>query len=126
MKTNALALPAIVALALVGPGSNPTAAAVDPAAKITIPGTVVSSDRDKLIVRTDDHGHRMPFDVGPATSLPDGLRKGAHVTVTYHPLGPTGQAADDVRIVERGASVRSQASFKVVTGPSDEIRVGAR
>jgi hypothetical protein len=126
MKTNTLALPAIVALALAGPGSKQTSAAVDPASRITIPGTVVSSDREKLIIRTDDHGHRMPFDVGPAASLPDGLRKGAHVTVTYHPLGPTGQAADDVRMVERGASARSEASFKVVTGPSDEIRVGAR
>jgi hypothetical protein len=126
MKRNALALPAIVALALAGLGPNPTAAAVDQTDKITIPGTVFSSERERLIIRTDDHGHRMSFDVGPATSLPDGLRKGAHVTVTYHPLGPTGQAADEVRVVERGAFVPSQAAFKVVTGSSGDIRVGAR
>lgn len=126
MKTHAFALPAIVALALAGLEPNQTAAAVDQASKITIPGTVVSSDRERLTIRTDDHGHRMSFDVGPATSLPDGLRRGAHVAVTYHPLGPTGQAADVVQVVERGAFVRSQASFKVVSGSSDDIRVGAR
>ena len=124
--TNTLALPAIVALALAGPGSKQTTAAVNEPGKITIPGTVVSSDREKLVIRTDDHGHRMVFEVGSPTSLPEGLRKGAHVAVTYHPLGPTGQAADEVRILERGASAPSQASFKVVTGPAGEIKVGAR
>jgi hypothetical protein len=69
----------------------------------------------------------MPFDVGPTTVLPDGLRKGAHVTVTYHPLGPTGQAADEIRVVAHGAFVPSQAAFKVVTGrTTDDTRVGAR
>ena len=67
----------------------------------------------------------MPFDVGPATSVPGTLRKGAHVSVTYHPLGPTGQAADEVQVIERAADARSQASFKVVTGPGD-TRVTAR
>ena len=125
MKMHALASPAIVALALAGPGSNRADAAVDQAHEITIPGTVVSSDSGKLIIRTDDHGHRMPFDVGPATSVPDGLRKGAHVSVTYHPLGPTGQAADEVKVIERSAYARSQASFKIVTGPGD-TRVSER
>ncbi|HSD29533.1 MAG TPA: hypothetical protein VLL75_19675 [Vicinamibacteria bacterium] len=125
MKANAL-LPAIAALALAGLAPNRTAAAVDPSNRITIPGTVVSSQQDKLIIRTDDHGHRMTFDVGSATALPDGLRRGAHVSVTYHPLGPTGQTADEVRVVERGAFVPSQAAFKVVTGSTDDTRVGAR
>jgi hypothetical protein len=127
MKRIALAWPVVAALALAGLGSNPTSAAVHEGDKITIPGTVISSQPDKLILRTDDHGHRMPFDVGPTTVLPDGLRKGAHVTVTYHPLGPTGQAADEIRVVEQGAFVPSQAAFKVVTGrTTDDTRVGAR
>ncbi len=119
MKMHALASAAIVALALAGPGSNQTAAAVDQSHQITIPGTVVSSDTGMLIIRTDDHGHRMPFEVGSASSLPDGLRKGAHVSVTYHPLGLTGQAADEVKVIDRNAYARSQAAFRVVSGPGD-------
>ena len=123
MKMHALASFAIAALALAGPGQP--GAAFDREHEITIPGTVVSSDGGKLIVRTDDHGHRMPFEVGPATMVPQGLRKGAHVSVTYHPLGPMGQGADEVQVIERNAYARSQSSFKIVTGPGD-VRVSAR
>jgi hypothetical protein len=126
MKRNALALSAIVALAVAGLGSSPTAAAVDEGAKITIPGTVVSSDREKLVIRTDDHGHRMTFEVQGAASLPESVRRGAHVAVTYHPLGATGQAIDEVRVIEQDASIRSQAAFRVVTGSPADVRVGAR
>jgi len=126
MKANVLAVPALAALALAGLTSTGTAAAVEQSNEITIPGTVVSSARDKLVIRTDDHGHRMSFDVGSATSLPEGLRRGTHVAVTYHPEGPTGQAVDQVQVVDRTASVRSQAAFKVVTGRTDDVRVGAR
>ena len=125
MKTHAFALPVIAVLALAGPLSNQAGAAVDRQSQITIPGTVVSSDGGKLMIRTDDHGHRMAFDVGPAVSVPNGLRKGAHVSVTYHPLGPTGQAADEVLVIDRSADARSQASFKVVTGPAG-IQVSGR
>jgi hypothetical protein len=125
MKMRILASSAVVTLMFAGPGSNETGAAVEREHAITIPGTVVSSDDTKLIIRTDDHGHRMPFDIGPATSVPDRIPKGAHVSVTYHPLGPTGQAAAEVLVIERSAEARSQASFKVVTGPAD-TRVSAR
>jgi hypothetical protein len=126
MKLNPLVLPAITALALAGLASTGTAAAVGPSREITIPGRVVSSAGDKLVIRTDDHGHRMSFDVASGTSLPQGLRTGTHVAVTYHPEGPTGQAVDEVQVVDRSASVHSQAAFRVVTGRTDEIRVGAR
>ena len=125
MKMRNLAAAAMVSLVLAGPGSNEAGAAVDREHAIMIPGTVVSSDSRELIIRTDDHGHRMPFDLGPATSMPDRLPKGAHVSVTYHPLGPTGQAAVEVRVIERSADTRSQASFRIVTGPAD-TRVSAR
>jgi hypothetical protein len=126
MKRNALVLSAIVALAAAGFGSTLAAAAVETSSKITIPGTVVSSQQDKLVIRTDDHGHRMTFDVTSATTLPDGLRRGARVAVTYHAIGATGQAADEVRVVDRDASVQSQAAFKVVEGRVEDRRVGAR
>ncbi len=129
MKARALALPAIVALAIAGLASNGRAAADNrsnpPSREITIPGTVISSSHDKLIIRTDDHGHRMAFDVASASALPENLRRGAHVAVTYHPEGPTGQQADQVQVVDRSASVPSQAAFVVVTGP-EGVRVGAR
>jgi len=126
MKANALVLPAIAVLAVAGLASTGRAAAVDQSREITIPGTVVSSAPDKLVIRTDDHGHRMSFDVGSSTSLPEGLRGGTHVAVTYHPEGPTGQEVDQVQVVDRNASVRSQAAFRVVTGRTDELRLGAR
>jgi hypothetical protein len=129
MKANALVLPAVAALALVGLASTGRAAAVPqsgPSNKITIPGTVVSSRQDQLVIRTDDHGHRMAFDVSASTALPDSVRRGAHVSVTYHPEGPTGQAADEVQVVERGAFVPSQAAFQIVTGGTGDVRVGAR
>ena len=47
------------------------------------------------------------------------------MSVTYHPLGLTGQAADEVQVIDRSADARSQASFQVVTGPGD-TRVTAR
>jgi hypothetical protein len=125
MKMRILVSSAMVSLVLAGPGSNECGAAVEREHAIMIPGTVVSSDSRTLIIRTDDHGHRMPFDVGPASSVPDRLPKGAHVSVTYHPLGPTGQAAVEVRVIERNADTRSQASFRTVTGPVD-TRVSAR
>jgi hypothetical protein len=121
VKVSSVVSAAIVALAVAGP----TGAAVDRKDMITIPGTLISSDGGKLIIRTDDHGHRMPFDVGTSTALPEGLRKGTHVSVTYHPLGPTGQAADEVQVIAPGAPARSQAAFRVVTGPAD-TRVTAR
>jgi hypothetical protein len=131
MKAKALALAAVAALAFAGLASTGRAAADNPpgnqpSREITIPGTVVSSSHDKLVIRTDDHGHRMPFDVASSSTLPENLRRGAHVAVTYHPEGPTGQQIDRVEVVDRSASVHSQAAFVVVGGPTEGVRVGAR
>lgn len=130
MKAKALALPAVVALALAGLASTGRAAADNPSSRpsseITIPGTVISAGHDKLVIRTDDHGHRMSFNVASASALPENLRKGTHVAVTYHPEGPTGQQVDQVQAVDRNASVPSQAAFVVVTGQTEGTRVGAR
>jgi hypothetical protein len=130
MKAKALALPAVVALALAGLASTGTAAANNasnrPSDEITIPGTVISAGHDKLVIRTDDHHHRMSFDVASASALPENLRRGTHVAVTYHPEGPTGQQADQVQVENRTAHVPSQAAFVVVTGSTEGVRVGAR
>ncbi len=133
MKAKALALPAVAALALAGFASTgraqadrPSAQASQPSREITIPGTVISAGHDKLVIRTDDHHHRMSFDVASASALPESLRRGTHVEVTYHPEGPTGQQVDQVQVVDRTAQVRSQAAFVVVTGSTEGVRVGAR
>jgi hypothetical protein len=131
MKAKALALPAVAVLALAGLASTGRAAAenpsnTQPSHEITIPGTVVSAGHDKLVISTDDHHHRMSFDVDSASTIPENLRRGTHVEVTYHPEGPTGQQVDQVQTVDRTAQVRSQAAFVVVTGSTEGVRVGAR
>jgi hypothetical protein len=90
-----LAVPlSAIALAVAGAGL-----ASATAYEIRTTGTVVSKTADALLVRIDDHGHRILFDVDRATILSDGLAPGQHVQVTYHPTGSTGQAADSVSVV---------------------------
>jgi hypothetical protein len=69
--------------------------------EIRTTGTVVSKAADALVVRIDDHGHRVRFDVDRSTILPDGVAAGTHVSVTYHPTGSTGQTVDGVAVVPR-------------------------
>lgn len=61
-------------------------------------GKVVARSADQLVIRTDDHGHKIAFAVDRSTVLPDDLAIGRHVRVVYHPLGSTGQAADKVQV----------------------------
>ena len=65
----------------------------------TVTGTVVSSVRsDTLVVRIDDHQHRITFALGPQVS-PAALKAGSRVSVRYHPAGTTGQIADAVEVL---------------------------
>jgi hypothetical protein len=64
----------------------------------TVTGTVVSVRGGSLVLRIDDHGHRIPFSLGPAVS-PAELRPGSRASVRYHPAGSTGQVADAVEIL---------------------------
>jgi ferric-dicitrate binding protein FerR (iron transport regulator) len=74
--------------------SNPFA--VDVARRsFTVTGTVVSSRDGSLVLKIDDHGHRIPFSLSPSVSASD-LRAGGRVTVHYHPTGATGQVVDAV------------------------------
>jgi hypothetical protein len=61
-------------------------------------GRVVSKKADKLVVKTDDHGHTITFALDKSTVVPDQLKAGGHVHVVYHPQGATGQTADTVSV----------------------------
>jgi hypothetical protein len=70
--------------------------------EIRTTGTVVSRSPDAIVVRIDDHGHPIRFDLGRSTVIPDDVVRGQHVSVIYHPTGTSGQAADRVAVVPRG------------------------
>jgi hypothetical protein len=93
MKIRAAVLVA-VAVASVGALLAPAEAI-----EITTVGTVVSTGHDSLVVKIDDHGHKIPFAVGKDTTMPSGLAPGSRVSVVYHPTGATGQAADSVTLL---------------------------
>ena len=61
-------------------------------------GKVVAKSTDRLVVRTDDHGHTIAFAVARNTVMPEDLAVGHHVRVVYHPTGSTGQTADKVQL----------------------------
>jgi hypothetical protein len=64
----------------------------------TVTGTVVSARSGALVVRIDDHGHRITFSLGPRVT-PGELRAGSRVSVHYRPTGATGQIADEVEVI---------------------------
>jgi len=61
-------------------------------------GKVVSKSSDSLVIRTDDHSHKITFAVDRSTVVPDDLAAGRNVRVVYHATGSTGQTADKVTI----------------------------
>jgi hypothetical protein len=63
-------------------------------------GTVVSKKANTLVVSTEDHHHRIAFDIDRSTVLPDGLAVGQKVHIVYRPNGPTGQTAEKVTVLE--------------------------
>ncbi len=66
----------------------------------SVTGTVVSARGGSLVVRIDDHGHRIPFSLGSGVSASD-LRAGSRVSVRSHPSGETGQVADEVEVLSK-------------------------
>lgn len=73
----------------------------------TVTGTVVSARSGALVVRIDDHGHRITFSPGSRVNPAD-LRAGSRVSVRYRPTGSTGQVADEVEVLTgpRGTGAR--------------------
>lgn len=63
-------------------------------------GKVIKKRPDAIVIRTDDHGHSISFDVGRQTALPEGLAVGQHVEIDYHANGTTGQTADRVTLTK--------------------------
>ena len=61
-------------------------------------GTVVAKTADSVVIRTDDHGHKITFAVDRSTVLPGDITVGKHVRIVYHPMGATGQTAETVAI----------------------------
>jgi hypothetical protein len=99
---NRVALPVLaVSIALLA-GHGLAAAApgevIDGGVDLVATGKVVSKTSDSLVIRTDDHGHKITFAVERGTVLPDDLKTGRHVRVVYHATGSTGQTADKVTV----------------------------
>ena len=82
-----------------GPAAAGTGDVVNGGMPLVAEGKVVARSADSLVVRTDDHGHRIAFAVDRSTVMPADLAAGSHVRVVYHALGSTGQAADEVKVV---------------------------
>ena len=77
--------------------SNPFAADLAQRS-FAVAGTVVSARSGSLVLKIDDHGHRIPLSLSPSVS-PAELRAGSRVSVRYHPAGSTGQIADAVEVI---------------------------
>ena len=106
MRNRVAVLPIVVAVALLA-GPVLTAAAPGRVVKggvdLVATGKVVSKTSDSLVVRTDDHGHRITFDIDNRTALPGGVAVGSKVRVQYRANGSTGQTAERVSFLEAGA-----------------------
>jgi hypothetical protein len=94
----ALASSTVAAAAFAGPAD-----VVKGGVELIATGTVMAKSVDSLVVRTDDHGHRITFVVERSTVLPDGLAVGRHVRVVYRADGLAGQTAEQVTLLDRKA-----------------------
>jgi len=102
MRNRVAVLPIVVAVALLaGPGLAAAApgVVVKGGVDLVATGKVVAKTSDSLVVRTDDHGHRITFDIDRSTALPDGLAVGKRVRVQYRANGSTGQTAERVSVL---------------------------
>jgi hypothetical protein len=108
MRNRVAVLCLAVALALLA--SGPLTAAAGDVVNSGIPfvanGSVVAKSADSLVVRTDDHGHKIAFVIDRSTVLPDDLAVGRHVRVVYHPVTSTGQTAASVVVTPQQAASR--------------------
>jgi len=88
----------IAALAGHGLAAAAPGEVIDGGVELVATGKVVAKGSDSLIVRTDDHGHKITFVVDRSTVLPEDLATGRHIRVVYHATGSTGQTADKVTV----------------------------
>jgi hypothetical protein len=99
MKTRFLALSALVALGSVEAGLADIVKGPD----LVATGRVVSTGNASLVLKTDDHGHTIPFMIATTTELPAGLTAGSRVTVHYSAIGTDQQMADRVVLLAPAA-----------------------
>jgi hypothetical protein len=93
---------------------------------LTVSGVVVSTGNTSMVVKIDDGAHPIPFVVGTTTVLPSNpLTAGSRVSVRYHPLGSTGQMADEVTLLQTpGPRVIAQSappSQSAAPGQGDSV-----
>lgn len=89
------------------PGSGRDAFVEDASQRtFTVTGTVVRERNGQMVVAIDDHGHRIPFQVEPGAA--QDVQPGSRVSVTYHPTGATGQAAERVQVLEQPRNARGR------------------
>ena len=80
------------------PGSGRDVFVSDPLQRtFVVSGTVVRARDGQLVLRIDDHGHTMPFQLAPGVEPP---APGSKVAVTYRPTGATGQAAEQIQVMQ--------------------------
>ena len=90
--------------------------------RITVSGTLESIGSGSMVVRIDQHGHSIPFQIPSASQLPSGLTPGSRVTVVYHPLGATGQMADTVTLDSGSGRTQQIAGSSSSPQPIDSGR----
>lgn len=89
----------VVSIALLaGPVLAAPGEVVEGGVDLVATGKVVAKSEEQLVVRTDDHGHKIEFVIERSTAVPDDVAVGKHVRVVYHATGSTGQTADTVAI----------------------------
>jgi len=90
--------------------------------RITVSGTLESIGSGSMVVRIDQHGHSIPFQIASASEVPSGLKPGSRVTVAYHPLGATGQMADTVTLDSGSGRTQQIAGSSSSPQPIDSGR----
>jgi len=109
MKNPVAAVSSLLALTLVGPVVAQVPQVVDGPDLVAI-GTVISVGNTSLAIQTQDHGHAISFIVGTTTVMPTLVSVGSRVRVAYHAIGPTGQMADRVTLLEGPPATSSAVS----------------
>jgi len=61
-------------------------------------GKVVALDKDTMVVKIDEHGHRIPFAIGKDSRVASDIKVGSHVKLDYHATGTTGQTVDEAHV----------------------------
>jgi hypothetical protein len=116
MKNSVAALSSLLALTLVGPVVAQGPQVVD-GPDLVATGKVISVGNTSIAIQTDDHGHSISFLVTTTTVMPTLVAVGSRVRVAYHAIGPTGQMADKVTLLQGPPGATSPA-VREFTGAS--------